>query len=56
MGIIVYSLSWVMQDLYHQPYDALTNPASSESELGVRIAGLDPWPPNFKTAEIASGS
>ena len=20
MGIMVYSLSWVMQDLYHQPY------------------------------------
>ena len=21
MGIMVYSLLWVMQDLYHQPYD-----------------------------------
>ena len=21
MGIVVYSLLWVMQDLYHQPYD-----------------------------------
>ena len=21
MGIMAYSLEWVMQDLYHQPYD-----------------------------------
>ena len=21
MGIMVYSLSWVMQELYHQPYE-----------------------------------
>ena len=24
MGIMVYSSLWVMQDLYHQPYDTLT--------------------------------
>ena len=23
MGIMVYSLFWVMQDLYHQPYGSL---------------------------------
>ena len=22
MGVMVYSLLWVMQDLYHQPYEA----------------------------------
>ena len=24
MGIMVYSLLWVMQDLYHQPYHSIT--------------------------------
>ena len=26
MGIMVYSLLWVMQDFDHQPYDGRTNP------------------------------
>ena len=25
MGIMVYSLFWVMQDLYHQPYHSKVN-------------------------------
>ena len=26
MGILEYSLLWVMQDVYHQPYHALSTP------------------------------
>ena len=29
MGILVYSLLWVMQGLYHQPYDLSPQKAAS---------------------------
>ena len=34
MGIVVYSLLWVMQDLYHQPYQELL------PQLGIQFPGL----------------
>ena len=34
MGIVVYSLLWVMQDVYHQPYH-LQNQASRTTLLSL---------------------
>ena len=39
MGITVYSLLWVMQDLYHQPCD--TDTRINNQELGtLRVEGM----------------
>ena len=47
MGILVYSLLWVMQDLYHQQYEPLREPstpnpedqnAKSKGFIGFRIS------------------
>ena len=40
MGIMVYSLLWVMQDLYHQPYDPWFRVEGS----GFRVQSLDDDP------------
>ena len=44
MGIVVYSLLWVMQDLYHQPYFESLGPAPEwlkRWELGFDTSNLD---------------
>ena len=36
MGIMVYSLLWVMQDLYHQPYEnslVMQGPRQSQRQI-----------------------
>ena len=38
MGIVVYSLLWVMQDVYHQPYCS-TPPKNLETGLRTIRAG-----------------
>ena len=39
MGIMVYSLRWVMQDLYHQPYVPIQVPIQGQCAQLVYI-----WP------------
>ena len=58
MGIMVYSLFWVMQDLYHQPNYSLIevyyrNPKIAvevtRSQVELEPATLNPKPRNPKT-------
>ena len=39
MGMMVYSLLWVTQGLYHQPYD-LTCKASKPLSIGLHVATI----------------
>ena len=43
MGNMVYSLVWVMQDLYHQPRRSFTNKHIRFRGLGFRVQGLGLW-------------
>ena len=49
MGIMVYSLLWVMQDLYHQPYiGTRTNGALALGFSGQLDPGRDPCIPPLR--------
>ena len=44
MGIMVYSLLWVMQDFVHQPYGKSNTRATPASSKPVRVSGKRfPW-------------
>ena len=52
MGIMVYSLFWVMQDLYHQPWDIdiPKKPTRSPEKQGAsNSASLNPKPEALHT-------
>ena len=42
MGMLVHSLLWVMQDLYHQPYLSMTKPGVKAVKWHLKGVGL-PW-------------
>ena len=60
MGILVYSLLWVMQDLYHQPFSPILD------AMGFRVQGssgvygapvsLNPKPKHLTTSSTDSSA
>ena len=41
MGIMVYSLLWVMQDLYHQPYCTIVDELQASRALWLEDQSLN---------------
>ena len=43
MGILVFSFLWVMQDLYHQPYQGATGEPRTRRRLGAPDFRFGSW-------------
>ena len=55
MGIMVYPLLWVMQDLYHQPY-CLPGPGKEDRKGASAFVSQEPGDENDPSEQIVSSS
>ena len=54
MGIMVYSLLWVMQDFVHQPYESLS-PNPNRTPRNMPFKSSRGIPPNVSECCLAAG-
>ena len=58
MGIMVYSFLWVVQDLYHQPYDSLSNSIlpgflpRAHAKIFLRTCSFHPGSPRWAVRQL----
>ena len=55
MGIMVYPLLWVMQDLYHQPY-CLPGPGKEDRKGASAFVSQEPGDEKDPSEQIVSSS
>ena len=53
MGVMVYSLLWVMQDLYHQPYTKEINDWKPGAQISDAAATIRPTAMAARVPDVA---